>query len=62
MYCVTLMLEIRVTCLSVKVMELIYYKRIIKVHVPLLLRDYFPFQQLLEKIMEISMYYFHSDT
>ena len=50
------------TCLSVKVMELIYYKRIIKVHVPLLLRDYFPFQQLLEKIMEISMYYFHSDT
>lgn len=36
--------------LSIKVIYLIYYKRITEVHVSLLLRGYFPQQQLLKRV------------
>lgn len=49
MYSITVMLEIIMPYLSIKVIHLKHYKRITQVHVSLLLRCYFPQKQLLKR-------------
>lgn len=62
MYCITVILGIRMPYLSIKVIYLIYYKMITEVHISLLLKGLFSPAAIIKKSVKISMYYFHSDT